>query len=408
MAILFTLAWRNLWRNKRRTLITVSSVLFTYLLAVALLSFMGGFQEQLTESMIRQDTGYLQVQDAIYLDEPSMDHIFEYGEEVREALAHFEDEIQYTVPRIRGFSLAAKEMSTRPAMVNGIVPEQEDQLRDLSGNMVQGEMFGQDDEYAVVGAGLADLLSLGIGDTLVLIGQGFQAVSATGKFSVGGIIEFSIPEQNNTMVYLPLEVAQWYFVAGNRLTNLLIMTDGKDQIHQLAAHIQEKLDEEWYAVRTWEEIVPDMVELMEMQRLVYSLITWVFYIIVGFGIFGTILTMLYERMREFGILLSLGMKRYKLAMVTLIETVIIGLLGVITGITAGIPLVYIFHRFPIRLSGGMADYMHSFGMEPAFRFIMSPGIFMTQGIIVFVITLFIGLYSMRKIFVMDVLGATRS
>lgn len=408
MAILFTLAWRNLWRNKRRTLITVSSVLFTYLLAVALLSYMGGFQEQFTESMIRQDTGYLQIQDAMYLEEPSMDHIFEYGEEVHEALAEFEDEIEYTVPRIRGFSLAARDISTRPAMVNGIVPEQEDQLRDLSGNMVQGEMFGNGDEYAVVAAGLADLLELNIGDTLVLIGQGFQAVSATGKFMVGGIIEFNLPEQNNTMVYLPLEVAQWYFAAGNRLTNLLIMTGSKDQISQLAAQIQQELDDEWFAVRTWKELVPDMVDLMEMQRLVYSLIAWVFYIIVGFGIFGTILTMLHERMREFGILLSLGMKRYKLAIVTLIETVIIGLLGIVTGVMAGIPLIYFFHRFPIRLSGEMADYMYSFGMEPVFRFIMSPGIFITQGFIVFGITLFIGLFSMRKIFVMDVLDAARS
>ncbi|MFP4064318.1 MAG: ABC transporter permease [Bacteroidales bacterium] len=408
MAILFTFAWRNLWRNKRRTLITVSSVLFTYLLAVALLSYMGGFQEQFTESMIRQDTGYLQVQDAKYLEEPSMDHIFEYGEEVHEALAKFEDEIKYTVPRIRGFSLAAKDISTRPAMVNGIVPEQEDQLRDLSGNMVQGEMFGKGDEYAVVAAGLADLLDLNIGDTLVLIGQGFQAMSATGKFKVGGIIEFNLPEQNNTMVYLPLEVGQWYFAAGNRLTNLLIMTERKDQISQLAAQIQQELDDEWFAVRTWKELVPDMVDLMEMQHLVYNLIAWVFYIIVGFGIFGTILTMLYERMREFGILLSLGMKRYKLAIVTLIETVIIGLLGIVAGVAAGIPLIYFFHRFPIRLSGEMADYMYSFGMEPVFRFSMSPGIFITQGFIVFGITLFIGLFSMRKIFVMDVLDAARS
>ncbi len=408
MSILFTFAWRNLWRNRRRTLITVSSVLFTYLLAVALLSFMGGFQQQMTESLIRQETGYLQIQDALYLDEPSMDHIFDHGEEVSDVLEQFGDKIDFTVPRIRGFSLAAKGMTTRPAMVAGIVPEKEDKLREISSHVTKGKMFSPGDDFAVVAAGLAELLDISVGDTLVLIGQGFQAVSATGKFQVGGIVELNLPEPNNTKVYLPLERAQWYFDAGNRLTNLLIMPHDTKRISQLATEMEENLDREWYAVRTWKEIVPDMVELMEMQRLVYSLITWVFYIIVGFGIFGTILTMLYERMREFGILLSLGMKRRQLALVTLVETVSIGLMGVAAGIVAGIPLILILIRFPIRFSGEMAAYMHDFGMEAVFTFSMSPGLFINQGFIVFGITLLIGVYSMRKIFAMNVLDAARS
>jgi ABC-type lipoprotein release transport system permease subunit len=132
MKILFVLAWRNLWRNKRRTLIAVSSVLFAVVLASALLSFAEGFQQQLVETIVRQETGYIQIQDALYHEEPSLDHVFEYGAEVRDALEAYEVEILYTVPRLRGFSLAARDMVTRPAMVTGIVPEKEDRLRDLS------------------------------------------------------------------------------------------------------------------------------------------------------------------------------------------------------------------------------------------------------------------------------------
>ncbi len=404
----FTLAWRNLWRNKRRTLITVSSVLFAYVLATALLSFAKGFQQQLTETMIRQETGYLQIQDAFYFDEPSLDHTLAYEEEVKEALAALDDEISYVVPRIQGFSLAAKEMSTRPAMVTGILPEQEDKIRNLSGQMVTGEMFSEDDDYAVIGQGLADLLGLGIGDTLILIGQGYQAITATGMFEVGGIIEFQLPEQNNTAVFLPLEKAQWYFAAENRLTNLIIMPANTERIDYLAGELQNRLDDEWYAAKTWKELMPDMVGLMQMQDTVYTGIAWIFYIIVGFGIFGTILTMLHERMQEFGILLSIGMKRFQLGSIGLIETIFIGLLGIAGGALVALPIVYFFHLFPIAFTGEMADYILRFGMEPVFPFVIDKQIFIQQAYTVFGITLLIGLYTMRKIHGIRILEAAQN
>ncbi len=403
-----TLAWRNLWRNKRRTLITVSSVLFAYVLATALLSFAKGFQQQLTETMVRQETGYLQIQDAWYFDEPSLDHTLAYEDEVKQALTALDDEISYVVPRISGFSLAAKDMSTRPAMVTGILPEQEDKIRNLSGHMVSGEMFSADDDYAVIGKGLADLLSLGIGDTLILIGQGYQAVTATGMFKVGGIIEFQLPEQNNTAVFLPLNEAQWYFAAEDRLTNVIIMPANIDRIDYLANELQYRLDDEWYAVKTWKELMPDMIGLMQMQDTVYTGIAWIFYIIVAFGIFGTILTMLHERMQEFGILLSIGMKRFQLGLTGLIETIFIGFLGITGGALVALPIVYFFHLFPIAFTGEMADYILRFGMEPVFPMLLDKQIFINQAYTVFGITLIIGLYTMRKIYAVKILEAAQN
>ncbi len=404
----FTLAWRNLWRNKRRTLITVSSVLFAYVLATALLSFAKGFQQQLTETMIRQETGYLQIQDALYFDEPSLDHTLAHDDEVKQALAALDDKISYLVPRIQGFSLAAKEMSTRPAMVAGILPEKEDKIRNLSGHIVSGEMFSANDDYAVIGQGLADLLGFGIGDTLILIGQGYQAVTATGMFEIGGIIEFQLPEQNNTAVFLPLKKAQWYFAAEDRLTNLIIMPINTDRIDYLAGELQSRLDDEWHAAKTWKELMPDMVGLMQMQDTVYTGIAWIFYIIVGFGIFGTILTMLHERMQEFGILLSIGMKRFQLGLTGLIETIFIGLLGIAGGALIALPIVYIFNLFPIAFTGEMADYILRFGMEPVFPMLLDKQIFIQQAYTVFGITLLIGLYTMRKIHGIRILEAAQN
>ncbi len=405
--MLLILAWRNLWRNKRRTLITVSSVLFAVLLASGLLSFAGGFQQQLRESMIRQETGYLQIQDVDYMDEPSLDHSFLLDDELKEVLAFFGEEMAYYVPRIRGFALAARDMSSRPVMVSGIVPEQEDRLRRLSGDVTAGKMFGAGDRHAVVASGLAQLLDLEMGDSIALIGQGFQGVTAAGMYPVEGIIEFILPETNNTMVFLPLEQAQHFFAAEGRLTNLIIMVEDERVIQPLARKMAERLDNEWLRVRTWDELMPDILGLISMQNTVYTGITWVFYLIVGFGIFGTMLMMVYERMHEYGILLSLGMKRRQLALVSMAETIFIGLLGALAGIVASFPLVLIFHHHPLRFKGEMANYIMDFGMEPVFPFLMDPAIFVQQAVNIFVITLVIGLYMVRKVFALDIQEAVR-
>jgi putative ABC transport system permease protein len=407
MKTLLTLAWRNLWRKKRRTLITVSSVLFAVVIAIAFISYVKGLQEQMIESFVRYDTGYLQVQDILYHDEPSLDHTFEYNREVHDALEPFRHEINYTVPRIQGFSIIAKETTSRPAMVTGIVPELEDRMSNLSADIVEGKMFTDEDNFAVIGQGLADMLDIAVGDTIVLIGQGFQAMTAAGKYMVGGIIKYTLPEKNNTTVFLPLPETQWYFAAENRLSNLIIMIDDEERAFGLAQGIQSNLDDEWYKVRTWDELLPDLVGVVEMRETVNKIMIWVLYIVVGFGILGTILNMMHERRREFGILMSVGLKRKQLGFMCFMETLFISIIGVLSGVIVGFVMVYILYRNPIPATGAMEELMLDYGLEPIFRFSIAPEVFIFQAVTIFIISMVIGLYVIRKIFTIDMLQAAR-
>ncbi len=408
MKMLLSLAWRNLWRNKRRTAITVSSVAFAVVLAVALIAMAVGLREHMIETAVRNETGYLQVQDVMYDEEPSMDHALEYGEEVRAALAPFEAEIKYTVPRIRGFALAAKETSSRGVMVTGIDPAKEDRMNNLSDRMAEGEMFAPDDDYAIVAAGLADLLGISIGEEIVLMGQGFQGMTAAGEYKVGGIIDFPVPEQNNTLVYLPVREGQSFFAAPDRLTNLIIMTDHDEDHKQLAQDIQSNLDDEWFTVMRWDQLMPDMVGMIELREAVNNIMALILYMVVGFGIFGTIVTMMYERLREFGVLLSIGLKRARLAFVCLIETIMISLTGVVAGTAVAYPLMLLLYFHPLRFSGEMAQYMLELGLEPIIPFAIAPRIFIQQAAIIFVIALCIGIYPVRKVFKLDPVSAARN
>ncbi len=375
--------------------------MFATILAIVLMSMISGMQEQMVDSIVRNTTGYLQIQDVLYHDEPSMDHALEYGDEVKDAITAFEEEISYTVPRIQGFSLAAKDMGTRGVMVNGIDPKKEDRMNDLSSNMTSGQMFGSGDEYVVIAEGLASLLEVEVGDSLVLLGQGFQGMTAAGTYKIGGIIRFFMPEQNNTMVYLPLEQAQHYFAAPDRLTSLIIMTEDEDIVPRLAKDLEKQLDPEWYAVKTWEELMPDKLAAFEAREAQVTVFAWVLYIVVGFGIFGTIMTMLFERLREFGILLSIGLKRVKLAAICMTETLIISFLGVLAGVTGGFLIVLRLHLNPVRLGDELGDIMIDMGIEPVFSFSIAPEIFLYQGMVIFFIALIIGLYPVARVLRMD-------
>ncbi len=408
MKLLLILAWRNLWRKKRRTFITVSSVLFAVVLAISLMSLIEGTREVMIDSIIKNSTGHLQVQDALYHDEPYMDHALEYGDEVKSAIEAYSGLISYTVPRIQGFCLAAKDVGTRGVYVMGVVPEKEDRMNDLSSKLVDGEMFADDDQFSVIASGVADLLDLSVGDSLVLLGQGFQGMTAAGIYRVGGIVEFNMPEQNNSMVYLPLKEAQLFFAAPDRLNSLILMVDDERVVDELAQNIGAKLDDEWFAVRTWEELLPDAVAALEARDAQVKVFAWILYIVAGFGIFGTVITMMYERMREFGILLSLGLKRTQLSAICLLETVFMSLLGVLCGVAVGYPIMLWLHRNPIRLGDDLAEVMLDMGFEPVLPFSVATDIFIYQGITIFFIALVVSLYPAKKVFRLDMISAARN
>jgi putative ABC transport system permease protein len=407
MKLLVILAWRNLWRKKRRTFISVSSILFAVVLAISLMSLIEGTREVMIETIVTNSTGHLQVQDALYHDEPSMDHALEYCEEIKSTLAAFSSDISYTVPRIQGFCLGAKETGTRGVYVMGIVPEKENRMNDLSSKLVEGKMFADTDQFAVIARGVANLLDLTVGDSIILMGQGFQGMTAAGIYKVGGVVEFNMPEQNNTLVYLPLKEAQQFFSAPDRLNSLIIMVDDERVVDDLAESLRAELDPEWFAVKTWEELLPDAIAALEARDAQVKVFAWILYIVAGFGIFGTIITMMYERLREFGILLSIGLKRTQLSAICLLETIFMGLLGVFAGIAIGYPIMYWLNKNPIPLNDDLAEVMLDMGFEPVLPFSVAPDIFIYQGITIFFIALIVSLYPIKKVFKLDMISAAR-
>jgi len=198
-----------------------------------------------------------------------------------------------------------------------------------------------------------------------------------------------------------------FFAAPERLSSLILMVEDERVVDDLAESLRAELDDEWYAVKTWEELLPDAVAALEARDAQVKVFAWILYIVAGFGIFGTIITMMYERLREFGILLSIGLKRTQLSAICLLETVFMSLLGVLCGVAIGYPIMYWLNRNPIPLKDDLAEVMLDMGFEPVLPFSVAPDIFIYQGITIFIIALVVSLYPVKKVFRMDMISAAR-
>lgn len=399
------LAWRNIWRNKRRTLITVSSIMFAVVSALFVESMEQGAHDQMIGNMTSFHTGYIQIQDYRYEEEPSLDNAFYFDDSFEERIKNRTEQVEIVTPRIETFMLAAGEEITRGTMVLGIDPEKEQKLNNIHDRLSAGRFFESGEGTAVIGSGLAGRLNLAVGDTLVLLGQGRFGTTASGLFKISGLIDHPLREMNNQVVYLSLPDAQWLLSAEDRITNLLINPASQAYTAQVASSLKDMLENEELRVLTWREMMPELIDALEFDRASSRVFMGILYVVIGFGIFGTILTMTLERTREFGILLSVGMYRTKLAFVVFIETFFISILGVIAGFVLGLLVLLYFILNPIELSGDIAELVLDFGFEPILPMALSPEIFLWQGVVIFLITMIICLYPSLKIARMNILKA---
>jgi ABC-type lipoprotein release transport system permease subunit len=147
------------------------------------------------------------------------------------------------------------------------------------------------------------------------------------------------------------------------------------------------LYDEKHEVMTWAEMMPELVQGIEIDNAGGIIMLGILYVIIGFGIFGTVMMMTAERTREFGILISIGLKKGKLALISFLESLFLTFIGVAAGVIISIPILYYFKQNPIELTGEMAEMMLSYGLDPILPFRFAANIFVDQFLTVFVIAL---------------------
>lgn len=405
--MLIQLAWRNIWRNKRRTLITLASILFAVLFASAMEALQKGAWNNMIRNVVNFHTGYVQVHQLGYRDEQTLDLAFS-PEQVPGAFTAEIPGVRAVLPRLESFALASTGANTMGVMVTGIDPETENSMTHLRDRLIEGSFLQDSDREVLIAAGIAENLKLQTGDTLLLISQGYHGVNAAGKYPVKGIIRYPSPDLNRLLVFLPLKEAQWFYGAEGMVTTLAYHLNSEKAIPGVIRHLENVLPREQYEVLDWPAMLPDLLEAKKLDSAGNVIMYFILYLIIAFGLFGTILMMTRERQYEFGLLVAVGMKRRLLGAVVWIEVLMLGMLGALAGILVSIPIIAYFHKHPLVLGGDYSELMEKFGFEPIFPAEFSFNIFFTQALVVFVLTALMAFLPFRKISRLKPVEAMRS
>ncbi|MEO8415477.1 MAG: FtsX-like permease family protein [Ginsengibacter sp.] len=375
------LAWRNLWRNRRRTLITLGSVLMAVVLAIAIRSFQEGVYGNMIGNAVRFSTGYIQVHAKGYWDDQSINNSFEPRVSLEQALKK-EKNISLTVPKLESFALVSSGPHTKGVEVLGIDPEKEDSMNNMAGKITGGKYFTNNNNQGIlIGDGLAKYLQLKLEDTLVLLGQGYHGSTAAGQYIIQGIFHFPLEQLNNSLVYLYLPDAQALFGAPGRLTSVSIMLKQPDDIYATTLFLQHSLDST-HEVMQWPAMNKSLVQEIQGDNAGGIIMLGILYLVVAFGVFGTILMMTLERKKEFAVMIAIGMHRIRLTVIIIFETILIGILGILSGSLLILPVLAYLHKHPILLTGSTAQTYQQFGIEPIMPASLDPYIFLYQGLTV--------------------------
>ena len=280
MTTITKLAWRNLWRNRRRTLITLASILFGVLLSSYMTSMQEGSYERIVDLVVKYYSGYIQVHHKEYWQNRSINNSFEYSEPlISQFLRH--PETEQVFPRLESFSLVSSGKFTKGAIVLGIDPVREDNWTNLSSKIRQGVFLKENDNGAVIGEGLSKFLKINTNDTLFMVSQGYHGVSAVMKFPVRGIIRHVSPEQDKGIVYLDIHTCQKFFSAQGMCTSLVINVADQNSMVALLPKLKQEIRDPLQVMR-WEEMQPEVVQQIQGDRAGGMVLKIVLYIVGRF------------------------------------------------------------------------------------------------------------------------------
>jgi ABC-type lipoprotein release transport system permease subunit len=400
-----TLSWRNIWRNKKRTIIVAASVFFAVILSAFMRSGQLGSYEFMIHSSTKMYTGYLQIQHQDYWEKRSLDNSFYLKDDHPEEILNI-PHVTQLAPRLEAFALMSSDTVTRVSQVIGIHPKYENDMTDVADRLIKGKYLDYESQGVMIGSAMARMLGVDIGDTLALYGVGYHGMTAAALLPVEGIVKLPFKSMDGSVVFMALPRAQDVFMCYDMVTSLPIMIDNIANLDPVLETVKTGLTEK-QIVMTWDEMMPDLKQNIEVDNVSGIISLAVLYIVIAFGVFGTVMMMVSERAREFAVLISVGMHKTKLTIVTALESIMVSFLGVIAGIIGSIPLILYFVHNPIYLGEEYAEMYENFGVEPVMKFSAELTVFSEQALVVFIIALVTVIYPILFIRNMEIAKTIR-
>jgi len=340
MDSLFRLAWRNLWRNKRRTWLTVSAIAFVTVLMVFLITLQLGSYDLMIDSSLRILVGQMQVQREGYLEKHQIRKVIPDAQVLANRLRDDPALKTYGIAvRAEGFALASSGTRSFGVQVLGAEPTFEPKVSTIPHLIKSGRWLSDAHaQEAVVGSVLAQNLKIQVGDELTLLGSAMDGSVAATILPVVGIFESGMRELDRMGLEVPLNTFQEVFGMGDNAHALVFLAPELKQLPLMHVQVASHLPKEPKLVLVdWERLIPGLKELTQADWTTGWFMYIALIVVVTFSILNTFIMSVLERTREFGIMLALGATPLRIGTLVFTETACLALLGL--GIGVGLGLV---------------------------------------------------------------------
>jgi ABC-type lipoprotein release transport system permease subunit len=335
MGKLLRMAWRNVWRNWRRTVIAGIAIALGLAFMLLYEGMLGGMNEALYGNTVKLQGGHVQVHAPGFREKANrlpLLPLVDPDAAVEAALA--QPEVVAVAQRVETGGMVSSREGTLSVVITGIEPEKEAPVSLVAENVVQGRWLeGFDEDVLLIGKELAEQLELNVGDRVTLVGRATHQQMRRRTMTIVGIYDLGIPEIEESMVYVSLFEAQTLFDLRDQATEVAVHLEQVGQEPPVVERLQTALP--GYEVDAWDTLDPSMKQMMEIEAQVMNMFGLVILLIVGVGILNLMLMAVFERTREIGLLAAMGLKRRETVVLFLLEGVLVGLLGALAGSVLG-------------------------------------------------------------------------
>jgi ABC-type lipoprotein release transport system permease subunit len=350
------IAWRNLWRNRRRTLLSAGAIAFSVALLAFTMSMQAGTYAAMIDNATRLLDGHLQVQRRGYLDDPRIGNAID-GAAERVAQVRAIPGVVVATPRIAAFVLVAGDDRSYGAQLLGVDPDGERALSKLPDMRTEGR-FIEGGAEAYAGRVLARNLGVPVGGKIVVLGTASNGGVAALGVTLVGTFASGIAELDRQLIEIPLATAAEAFDMPDAVHAIVVRAESVSRAHGVAEALRKDLPAD-EVVLEWPVLIPDLEQAIMLDRASGNVMFGILCAVVTIGVLNGFLMTVFERTREFGMLMAMGMRARGIVSMLQAEALLLSCIGCAAGVAIGVPLVLWFGHVGIPI-GDSAAAMRAF------------------------------------------------
>ena len=359
MTLYLRLAWRNIWRHRRRTVIIILAMGLSLSMMMFYDGLMDGFNQAIAGNAVRVLGGNIQVHAEGYREKVDSNPLLPLTDDsaiVQAALA--QPDVIAAARRIQTGGLVSNSEGAFPLSIIGIEPEAEAPVSLIAEHIVDGRFLESTDEDSIlIGKGLADALALKVGDRITMVGSDIHKQNRQRTMTVIGIYDIGIPSMEKGTLYISLTEAQSLFNLSGQSTEVQITLKKVGTESKVVTVLASALP--GYEVESWANNYPELGNAVGRKNIVMDIFSVIIVMIAGIGILNLLMMAIYERTREIGLLGAMGLKPGQIATTFILEGTLIGVVGVIAGVAMGLAINISLMQVGMDYSqfAGITDYM---------------------------------------------------